>query len=158
LSPVQAAGHLAVGYFVGRARGGAMVAALVGAILPDLIDKPAQLFGLTPYGRSVGHSLIVWSLLWIVSAPRSTLRSVAILRTAIASASVHLATDLVDDVAEGFERSGFAFSGWFGWPVTDPDMWNLRVPHAFARAEGIPTLLELATIACCLISAVRHRG
>ena len=77
-------GHLAVGYLLysawRRRRGGRPgypeVAWLaVGTLAPDLVDKPlAWSLGVLPSGRSLGHSLVVASVvlavLWLVVAPR----------------------------------------------------------------------------------------
>ena len=66
-------GHLAVAHVVARRRGADRVARIglvaLGALLPDLVDKPLMLAGVTPYGRTVGHSLVFWSFatwLWML--------------------------------------------------------------------------------------------
>lgn len=68
-------GHLAVGYLAyviirrradGHPTEMGTVAVAVGTQFPDLIDKPlAWSFALLPNGRSLTHSLVIASLLWI---------------------------------------------------------------------------------------------
>jgi hypothetical protein len=161
---VNLPGHLAVAYLVARRRPSRRLARLTplaaGALLPDAVDKPLMLLGFTPYGRTVGHSLFFWSfalLLWMVAAGRRVFGAAA-LGLLVAGGWSHLLADLVDDVVEGFQLTGYAFSAWAGWPHTDPDMWSWIVPHLSAhRAEGT-TALELATVAVCLGWAMRERS
>ncbi|MCZ7685643.1 MAG: hypothetical protein M5U28_45445 [Sandaracinaceae bacterium] len=70
----------------------------------------------------------------------------------------HLAVDLIDDVAEGLERSGYVFSAWLGWPLTNPDMWSVTSPHVLEPTPFAVTALEASTVAVCLWHVVRHRG
>jgi hypothetical protein len=124
-----------------------------GALVPDVLDKGQLWLGTTVYGRTVGHSLLLWgglALLRLLSGrgPRSLALSMG--------GALHLAVDLVDDFVEGFERSGWAFSAWMGWPVTNPDMMNWHVPRVFAYAEGHPTSLEIATVATLLAVWIRR--
>lgn len=158
-------GHLAVGYLVARGSlprlGSSVAPALLGALLPDLMDKPALWMGFTPYGRTVGHSAIVWalfSLAWVVAFRRRASVSASIAGFVVLGGLSHLAIDLVDDVIEGLERSGYVFSAWFGWPFTNPDMWNVRSPHLLAPMAYAVTTLEVATVAACLWHVARHRG
>ena len=63
-------GHLAAAYLlarlgaprVDRLRLERLGVLALGALLPDLIDKPLMWIGATPYGRTVGHSLLLWCL------------------------------------------------------------------------------------------------
>ncbi|HJL19537.1 MAG TPA: hypothetical protein RMH99_27995 [Sandaracinaceae bacterium LLY-WYZ-13_1] len=158
------AGHLATAYLVARrrrrVRWDRLGAVTVGAVAPDVIDKPVWLLGFSPYGRTVGHSLSLWGgalVLWLV-AGGARLRGARALGWLVAGGLSHLLVDLVDDLVEGFQMSGFAFSAWAGWPWTNPDMWSWRVPHlAATRAEGT-TALELATVALCLAWMARDRS
>lgn len=161
-------GHLAAAYLaLARARPGDARAArrsiarlsaiALGALLPDLIDKPLMWMGTTPYGRTVGHSLLLWCAglaLWLVSRRRSLMGPSSLL---LLGGFSHLAVDLVDDVAEGFERTGYVFSAWMGWPVTNPDMAYVQVPHLLEPMRHAVTPLETATVAACLWHALAHR-
>ncbi len=153
-------GHLATAYLLVR-RGEAprlaerAAPACLGALLPDLADKPAMWAGLTPYGRTLGHSLLAWALvgaLWLVARRPRWLAFVLV------GGLSHLAVDLVDDVAEGLERSGYVFSAWFGWPLTNPDMWNVASPHVMHPMPFAVTALEMATVAVCLWHVVRQHA
>src|SRR5690606_40262828 len=86
-------------------------AVALGALLPDLIDKPRLWGGLTPYGRTVGHGLLFWGAalaLWLLSSRRRG-TSAALLVGGFS----HLLADLADDLVEGLERTGHVFSAWF---------------------------------------------
>lgn len=150
---MNAPGHLAAAYFVGRGAAPArLLPVALGALLPDLIDKPLLWLGFTPYGRTVGHSLLLWGsalLLWL-ALRRPQPWSSAILLGAFS----HLAVDLIDDVVEGFERTGYAFSAWLGWPVTNPDMASVKVPHLLEAMPHAVTTLEVAIVAACLWHAL----
>ena len=159
-------GHLAVAHLVARRRGPVRFDRLglvtLGALLPDIIDKPLMFAGVTPYGRTVGHSLVFWAfalLLFMVAAGRRLRRTPA-LGLVVAGGISHLLVDLVDDLVEGFQSSGFAFSAWAGWPITNPDMWSWRVtPYLdVARRTEMTTVLEVATVAgVCVALAARRR-
>lgn len=140
-------GHLASAYFLAR-RDVPLAAVALGALLPDLIDKPMLWGGLTPYGRTVGHGLLFWGAalaLWLLSSRRPG-TSAALLVGGFS----HLLADLADDLVEGLERTGHVFSAWMGWPVTTPDMVNVQVPHLLEPMRHATTTLELATVAACL--------
>jgi len=127
-----------------------------GALLPDLIDKPLMWIGATPYGRTVGHSVLLWcaalTLALIVGR-----RSIGLSALLLIGGFSHLAVDLIDDLAEGLERSGYVFSAWMGWPVTNPDMAYVQMPHLLEPMRYAVTSLEIATVAACLWHAVSRR-
>jgi hypothetical protein len=59
---VSPLGHLALGVLAARLcghRGRAAAPVLVGAVLPDLLDKPLGVLGVVPSYHTVGHSLLV---------------------------------------------------------------------------------------------------
>ncbi|NUC73124.1 metal-dependent hydrolase [Haloterrigena sp. SYSU A558-1] len=116
--------HLAVGYlcYAGyvRWREGtppgerATIVAVFGAVLPDLLDKPPWLLGLT-VGRTMGHSLLFAVPLVLAgwSPARSSGRSSLGVAFAIGVAS-HLATDVPWHVIAGdYDELGFLL-----WPIT----------------------------------------
>jgi hypothetical protein len=148
------AGHLAGAWFLSRRALGLEIPVFMGMLVPDLIDKWLLAMRLTPYGRTVGHSVLLWgamTLLWaLASMPR---RSAAFLLGGFA----HLVIDLGDDVVDGFERSGYAFSAWLGFPITNPDLYEWRVPHLLPREIGHVTSIELATVAFAIVLATRSR-
>lgn len=147
-------GHLATAYLLSR-RAPPLRLALtaLGALLPDLLDTPFLWLGFTPYGRTVGHALLLWCgalALWLW-ARRPPMGGAVLL-----GGFSHLVADLANDVNDGFERSGAVFSAWMGWPLTDPEMANVRVLPLLAPMRHMVTTLELATVATCLIIVVRR--
>jgi|APHM01.1.fsa_nt_gi Predicted membrane-bound metal-dependent hydrolase (DUF457). len=50
--------HLAGGYLTGKLTGYPSVYVVLGAALPDVIDKPLGVAGIAPYYHTVGHSLL----------------------------------------------------------------------------------------------------
>lgn len=83
---------------------------VVGAAIPDLIDKPLGLLGVTALFHSVGHSLIL-----IVVAVPVALSGRAGLAVATGWTS-HLALDVIHVVVNGRpSAASFAF-----WPVVSP--------------------------------------
>ncbi len=149
---VNAPGHLAVAYFVSSSNDRVLWPTALGAMVPDLLDKSVQWVGITPYGRTLGHSVFLWLVLVLVwIAARARLRWLGWL---VLGGISHLIVDLVDDVVEGLQYTGYVFSGWFAWPLTNPDMWNVPTPHLFPRVVNAFTALELATVAACICHAV----
>ncbi|MDQ2050143.1 metal-dependent hydrolase [Natronolimnohabitans sp. A-GB9] len=117
--------HLAVGYlcYAGYTRWhgdgtpdeAPALAAIVGAALPDLIDKPIWLADLVAVGRTIGHSLLfaipVVIAVWLLTRARD--RPVLGIAFAIGYLS-HIATDVPWHVISGdVDELGFLF-----WPLT----------------------------------------
>lgn len=161
-------GHVTVAYLVGRHREGARVSALValapvifGALLPDLIDKPVFLLRLSPHGRTVGHAYWIWGFLaalWMIAWARR-LRRADWLGGLVLGGVSHLLTDLVDDLVDGFQTSGYAWSTWGLWPWLDADDVYWRVPHLLPRSTSMVTVLEVATVlGTCAWLVLRRRG
>lgn len=147
-------GHLAVSALLTRRLSARGLAVLAGTVTPDVLDKGAQLSGLTPYGRTVGHSVLLWA--WVAGLVALGRRRVPLASAFLLGGAVHLLTDFVDDLSEGLLFSGYVFSAWMGWPLTNPDMANLRVDALLGPMRGATTPLELLTVLACL--AVMMRG
>lgn len=58
--------HLVAAYVLGRWLQLPIVPILIGATLPDVIDKPLAMFGLVDLYHSIGHSLIALGILSLV--------------------------------------------------------------------------------------------
>ncbi|WP_255169603.1 metal-dependent hydrolase [Natrononativus amylolyticus] len=117
--------HLAVGYLCyaaysrwrrGKPPGEApALAAIAGAALPDLLDQSLYHGGLTPVGRTIGHSLLfavpVIAVVWLVASGRNR----RLLGPAFAIGYLsHLATDVPWHVLSGdYDELGFLL-----WPIT----------------------------------------
>ena len=130
-------GHLAMGYLIvaGPALAKnrpldvrhALLPALVGSLTPDIIDKSLQLTPLTPYGRTVGHSIFVLAGLvilwqWAVAKKAPEARPMG---WWIAGIAAHITIDFINDIFRGIEHTGYLFAAWMGWPNTNPDMWQV---------------------------------
>ncbi len=126
--------HLAVGYICYTAytrfdRGEPpasvpAIVAVIGAALPDLIDKPLHSWGVVPVGRTIGHSLLfavpLVALAWLFARRRG--RDRLGIAFAIGYAS-HIAADIPWHVLSGdFHELGFLL-----WPVTPmPDYSGVK--------------------------------
>ena len=75
-------GHVAVAWLTasvtGSERGWRMLFVVLGALLPDLIDKALWVSGLVPGTRGVGHSLLLWCALGLLALWGGTPRLVAV--------------------------------------------------------------------------------
>ena len=155
-------GHAAFAYlaFAPRLRRAASRApfyAIGGALLPDVVDKSLMIAGAFPWGRTVGHSAAAWGAilavvyLWHLAA-QPIPRVVWVTWGAIS----HLVADLIDDFSAGFESLAYAFSAWFGFPWTNPDMYPWIVQPGFATPRDV-SAFEVACIGLCIIYIVWRR-
>lgn len=193
------AGHLALGYLAGvgvaRASGRRrprfrqeLLPLWIGALLPDLVDKPAYLLGAAEATRWMGHSpafvLLLWGL-WVALYLRAARPSLAGFPTGAASARParptparhprptparplalltlgvisHQAADLVDGAVSGLLYSGSnLISTWFTWPVAPVDRWVVELDGALLPFRAPITPLELLVVAAALAVAWRLRG
>ena len=167
-------GHLATSYLLARALHRTLepsrhvailvLAALLGGLMPDLIDKPLLVLKVTPYGRSVGHALTTSALVlcvaaWPLAAGRlkgsrkMLYRSVFL--TFAASWWAHLFVDLVDDTLASYLYSGQLFSAWMGWPYLTPDDVDIKGWRWLEVAcRGCLTPLEwgAVAVATCVVA------
>ena len=91
------------------------VVAIVAAAIPDLLDQPLYHAGITPVGRTIGHSLLfaipVVALVWFVASRRGQRRLGVAFAIGYGS---HVATDIPWHVLAGdFHELGFLL-----WPIT----------------------------------------
>lgn len=154
-------GHVAVGYLLysgwrrlrgeGRPSGIAAVAVAVGAVLPDLVDKPlAWWFVVLPTGRTLAHSLLfvvpVVGVLWWVAGDR---HADAVSATALGWLS-HLAAD-------GIGASP-AYLGYLLWPATTTPPYPTEQSFSAHVAEIEMTPFFLAQLGLvALAGVVWHR-
>lgn len=106
---------------------------ILGALLPDLIDKPIYLTNLSLYGRTVGHSVLFFALLCAVAAlaqQRGRGEARIALSWLAAGTGTHLLLDLVEGFVEGALHGPYVFTSWWLWPYFTPD--TLKIPFAFA--------------------------
>lgn len=149
-------GHLSVAYLLTRGRErAATYAVLLGALAPDLLDKPLRLVGWTPYGRTIGHAALVWLLAWLLWALwrlRAPAPSVWRQRALwfLIGATSHLFADLANDVVAGVLFNAHLFSAWFAYPYRTPDDWPWLVGGAWMRCRMCPTPLEVGVVVLAL--------
>ncbi len=150
---VKPPGHLAFGLYCGKRMGitGRHLGwVLLGALLPDIIDKPLMYLDVTPYGRSIGHAPVVWVLMWLVwllwvrVRMRSGFHIGAI--GVLVGVTSHLLADLSNDVINGWLFTGFVFEGWVGWPWVIPEAWYVRVNAWRSDLKGVWTPLEVGVV------------
>lgn len=163
-------GHVAVGVLFGsrhvgagdraRAIAVAMPWTVLGAVLPDAVDKSIQALGLSPYGRTIGHSVLVVALVALSAAviARAAPRAAAVVAWIAAGMTTHLFADLLDDLEAGLRFTGYVYSAWQGWPLTNPDMSNVLVRRVTSPCDRCFTALEIATIALAVARAYQLRG
>jgi len=60
-------GHIGITLFFGGLFSLLFIPLLIGSILPDLIDKPLLLLGITQYGRYIGHTLTLGVVIALIS-------------------------------------------------------------------------------------------
>lgn len=147
--------HLAAGYVTGRLTGRAVPLVVLGAALPDLVDKPLATGGMVDLYHTVGHSGFVLVALGAATAlsGREELRAVTV---GVAS---HLALDAGHVVLNG--RA--ADAAFLGWPAVLPPDPPALAPLAFVRVYvGTPAFfLECAlwvALACVVLTARWHEG
>ena len=145
--------HLAVAALIGRRSGLSTPWLVAGATLPDLLDKPLGMAGVTTLFHSVGHSLVL-----LLPAVLIALRGPAGLAAAVGWAS-HLLADAVHVVVNGRPADAlFLF-----WPaVLPPDPLGIPPGDFFLFYLGTPSfylevLLWLA-LAAALVRDYRSEG
>ena len=52
-------GHIGITAFFGSLLSLSIIFLIIGAVLPDIIDKPLQIVGISTSGRSIGHTLFM---------------------------------------------------------------------------------------------------
>lgn len=123
-------GHVAMGGILGRERRfGALctLALLLGCLFPDIVDKPLKMIGVYPWGRTVGHSTLVWAAFHLsIQSVRPGRVSTALHAFSIGWVS-HFLADVLDDFAQGVECTGYVFTSWMAWPIWNPDMFDLKI-------------------------------
>ena len=95
---------------------------VVGAAVPDVVDKPLGLLGVVDLYHTVGHSVLVLAVLAPAAMFNRTVRAVVV------GWGVHLALDAVHVIVNGRPADVLSLA----WPVTgSPDPLNIP-PGSFA--------------------------
>jgi hypothetical protein len=138
----------------GRSTLGALLPVLVGAVLPDLIDKGLLAGGLVVGSRGVGHSLLLWAVVAALAWPVVRLRGVTL------GGISHLLADCVDDLLAGVFHSGTLLTAWPLWPLPPARVWvgwpSAPLPCSPCwHAVEIVAVLAAAGVAGAAIRAAR---
>lgn len=157
-------GHIAFGYLAARRRGESMsgrfvIGLFVGALTPDLIDKSLMFAGVYPWGRTVGHSVLVWALFALVAALASG-RGAVVPRAIALGWATHFCADFLDDLAAGLMYDRYTVSAWFTWPYLNPDLYPLKLEESLmGPCSGCYTAIEAAVIGILILVGFRaQRG
>jgi len=102
--------HLVIAWLLARARGLSVVAPVLGAALPDLVDKPLASAGVVDLFHTVGHTALLAPLFLLLA-----LRGGRWLALAVGWVS-HLAADALHIVVNGRPTDAF----FLGWPLVEP--------------------------------------
>lgn len=103
--------HLIGGYIAARASKMSLALVILGAALPDVIDKPLGILEIAPHYHSIGHSLFTILLLLLVAVKFRYILPVII------GWSVHIFQDALHIfINRGIEKTTFVF-----YPVMFPD-------------------------------------
>jgi hypothetical protein len=148
-SNVLFATHLASLAVVGRVSRLSTAWLVVGAAIPDVLDKPLGMVGVVELYHSIGHSALLAPIFVLLA-----LRSPVGLAAAIGWGS-HLLLDAIHVVING--RPGHAL--FLAWPLVEPTDPLALPPGAFVRHYiGTPSFYLEGLIWIGLIAAlVSHR-
>lgn len=153
-------GHIAFSYLVARSRptpvqGILLLGLFFGALFPDILDKSLMHLGVYPWGRTVGHSALVFSLVALVGVLVLRRHDSQILKGFILGWASHFAADLLDDIVAGMLYDRFVVGSWFTWPYLNPDMYQLQFSRSlFGPCHGCYTALEVAVIGVMVLVGV----
>jgi hypothetical protein len=145
-----------------------LLPAALGGITPDLVDK--TIFGLeaSVYGRTVGHSLVVFLglvMCWFLLRKMRAHSLCGVIGYWALGIATHLAGDLADDALQGLLHGGHVTASWYAWPLATPYAWVVRNPSPLGVWPWAMTPLEaavwggaLAWLALAGYRALRTRG
>lgn len=141
---------------------GALGCVIFGGVVPDLIDKPILWFGLSVYGRTIGHSVLFWfavSLIALLVQAKSTKNSRWSIYISWSSLGIgsHLLADLMEQAWVGLLRTEFMITSWWLWPLLTPDdlSWPRR---SLSHPQPWFTERALEAIVCILAFMVLRRA
>lgn len=131
---------------------------ILGALLPDLIDKPIYLAQLSIYGRTLGHSLLFFGLLCAIAAlaqQRKRGEARIALSWLAAGTGTHLLLDLIEGLLEGILHGPYIFTSWWLWPYLTPDTLKVKPAMApLAPRAHYTGWLEAAFVLIVIVTSV----
>jgi hypothetical protein len=152
-----ATGHIATAWLAARFADGrgprraAIVATVAGVLLPDVVDKSILVAKLSPWGRTIGHSVLVWAVALAVCVGVARAKRSDLPLLLAAGGWLHLVVDLLNDLLAGVLYSGWIFSLWFTWPFFNPDLGMVAAgPLIDAPARMTPWEVVVVGLAAIL--------
>jgi membrane-bound metal-dependent hydrolase YbcI (DUF457 family) len=145
--------HLATGYLIYsvierirgcRLAGGPVIAALIGSLGPDLIDKPLTWVGVLGYGRSFSHSLFTTIAILIISFVLAC--RFDSFELSFAFAVGYLSHILVDMFGEIFGGLPYVDTAFLFWPVVVKQPTGVASP-ALPVSDATVFILIMASAA-----------
>jgi hypothetical protein len=125
---------------------------VVAAQLPDVVDKPlAWTLSVLPYGRSLGHSLLVVvpavALLWWAAGDEHP----AVAGAVAAGVLTHPLVDALGTVLRG-DLASLTFLLWPALPAPAPTMAQSFLAHLLAYELGPVRAVEFALVGAALLA------
>lgn len=160
---MHVSGHIAVGQLLAWPPGEVFdgrrsFAIILGALMPDVIDKTLRLIDVFPWGRTVGHSVFFWILVALIAALASERgRGTALTAFALGGLS-HIIADFADDLVGGLHYTGYVVSAWFTWPYFNPDLYPIQTTPVLVEHAclGLYTVIEAFVVALVVLRVSNH--
>ncbi len=120
--------HLAGGYIAGRVASVRPSWAVLGAALPDLIDKPLGAVGIMPIYQTIGHSVLALGTVGLAGAIRGGGQPDRRLVAVLVGWGSHLLLDVIGMIANGQPENWVLVL----WPIVGKPITPALGPIAFA--------------------------
>lgn len=128
---------------------------IVGALIPDVVDKTLKIAHIYPWGRTVCHSAYVLTLFALVALLIKRQWFIWF----VAGWVSHLFVDLTDDVICGVQATGYVFATWYAWPYYNPDLYPVIVTPIYASQSCSSVYETFVTLWALYIARLRlHRN
>jgi hypothetical protein len=136
------------------------VAVVLGALTPDLIDKPLALLGLAETTRTVGHSVtfavaaaaLAWALVRLLPSRR------AVARAFVGGLLGHALCDLTADLEAGLLYTGRLFGRWMMWPFQDRVDGLIEIVPPMIQREFVTAQEVVLVLLAMLVFGQRARA
>jgi hypothetical protein len=138
----------------------ARAAVAVGALVPDLIDKPLDWLGVVDGTRTMGHSVWLWMAMlggaaWLRRGGDTT-RGGWLLWTGLGVVG-HTICDLTADLETGLLYTGRWFALWMGWPLVPRETAVQTVTPCWMQ-NGFVAFHEMVLVLLAVVVLGQHRG
>ena len=126
---------------------------IVGALLPDILDKSLRFAGVFPWGRTVGHSAYVLTLFALIALLAKREWFVWVMAGWVS----HIVADFTDDAVCAVQSTGYVFAAWFAWPYFNPDMYPVVVTPIHPAKTCLSVYEGFVLVWALFIARVRSR-